>query len=549
MMIENETKKEIMRLESVSVEYPDFCLFPVDLVVYEGESVAVLGESGSGKTTLARAAACLLPEQAKISGKVTVCGHLLTEMKEKERKALRMEVFSMCFQNSAEWLNPALTMQEQLSEVLIRKYARGELPEQARKLMKRVGLSEGDLFRYPSEMSGGMIQRFMLAMAIALEPELVILDEPTSSLDAAAREEVIQLIRQIRKESGAAFLIITHDVLLARELCEKTVVIYNGQVIEISGTPEILHAAHHPYTRGLLRSFPELYPYRDLWGIRPPQKGKTLGTEHCVFYERCTQRLDACACQRPLLQEGRNKRFVACLRGGIVRTLSARGICKTFGKQQVLKGADLKIFSGEVVAVVGHSGAGKTTLCNILAGFAKADAGEILIDEKKADYEHLHKIKGGIQMVFQDSSDALNPYLTVYEAAAEPLRLSGEKDEIQIQSIVEELLQEAGLSNSKSFLEKQIGALSGGQKQRVNLVRALTMEPVLLIADEPTSMLDASSKANVMRLLKGLQNKKGCSLLLITHDLDIARKVADRVYLVRNGVTERVASESLADLF
>lgn len=541
--------EEILRLEQVSVQYPDFTLLPISMSLHAGETVAVLGESGSGKTTLARAAACLLPDGAKASGDVYICGNNISQMKEADRKALRMNEFSICFQNSMEWLNPSMTMFEQISEVLIRKYPKKLHMEYAVLLMQQVGLNEQDLRRYPREMSGGMIQRFMLAMAVALRPKLIILDEPTSSLDRGARNEIMHLIKQIQKETGAAFLVITHDMVVARELCERTMILYNGQIVEISDTEQLLHAAHHPYSRGLIQSFMELFPYRDMWGIRSSDIVEVQEKERCVFYERCTQRISTCACARPGLKEGPPGRYVACHRGGIVKVLSATEIQKCFGKQEVLSGASLKIFSGEVVAVVGSSGVGKTTLCSILAGFLNADSGQILFEGEKADYSRLHKEKGGIQMVFQDSTDALNPNMSVYHAVSEPLRLSGEKNEDTIRGIVIRLLQETGLTVTDSFLEKRTEALSGGQKQRINLARALTMEPKLLIADEPTSMLDASSKANVLRMLKGLQNRNGCAMLLVTHDLDSARKIADRIYLIQDGTAKRIKNDSLDLLF
>lgn len=540
--------EEILRLENVSVKYPDFTLLPVNMSLCSGESLAVLGESGSGKTTLARAISCLLPEGTKAEGTVIVCGKNLSAMKEKERKIFRMEEFAICFQNSMEWLNPSMTAYEQLSEVLIRKYPKKEHPGLALELMQQVGLEERDLIRYPKEMSGGMIQRFMLAMAIALKPKLLILDEPTSSLDRGARDEILVLIKKIRQETGVTILVITHDMVVAKELCERTMILYNGHVVEVADTKDLLHAAHHPYTFGLIQSFPELFPYRDMWGIRLPDEVDFQEKEHCMFYDRCTQRIGECACKRPELSEGPKGRYVACHRGGIIRVLSASGIKKSYGKQQVLVGADVKVYSGEVVAVAGKSGVGKTTLCSVLAGFLPPDEGTILFEGTDADYKRLHKEKGGVQMVFQDSADALNPNMTVLQAVSEPLMLSGEKDQDKIKEIVVRILKETGLPADVSFLKKRTEALSGGQKQRINLARALTMEPKLLIADEPTSMLDASSKANVLRMLKGLQNRKGCAMLIITHDLDSARKIADRVYLVEDGITKRIKNDELMNV-
>ncbi|MBS5215699.1 MAG: ABC transporter ATP-binding protein [Clostridiales bacterium] len=541
--------EEILKLSEVSVQYPDFRLFPVTLQLYAGETLAILGESGSGKTTLARAISCLLPQSAKVSGQIEICGYPVSKMKEADLKKIRMEQFSVCFQSSSEWLNPGMKIYDQLAEVLIRKYSRKKIPQKAESIIRQVDLAPEDLNRYPKEMSGGMIQKFMIAMAIALQPRLIILDEPTSSLDSGAKQEIIKLIKKIRKTTAASFVLITHDILVAKELSEKTMILYQGEVVETGPTDQLLHAAHHPYTRGLIHSFPELFPYRDMWGIRPSDNAICDPDNHCVFFNRCTQRIDVCAHCRPLLKEGPPSRFVACHRGGIVKTLSAQGLQKKYGSQEVISNASLKVYSGELVAVVGKSGVGKTTLCSILAGFLKADGGEILFEGVPADYRKLHREKGGIQMVFQDSTSALNPRLTVSQVIGEPLKLSGEKNQETIHTTIQNLLYEVGLPTESFFLKKRTEELSGGQKQRVNLARALTMEPKLLVADEPTSMLDASSKANVLRLLKTMQNKKGCAMLLITHDLESARKIADRIYLVENGTTTRIQDHQLINLF
>lgn len=541
--------EEILKLSEVSVQYPDFQLFPVTLQLYAGETLAILGESGSGKTTLARAISRLLPQSAKMSGQIEICGYPVSDMKEADLKKIRMEQFSVCFQSSSEWLNPSMKIYDQLAEVLSRKYSRKEIRQKAESVMRQVDLSPDTLNRYPKELSGGMIQKFMIAMAIALEPRLIILDEPTSSLDAGAKQEIIKLIKKIRRQTSASFVLITHDIMVAKELSEKIMILYQGEVVETASTDQLLHAAHHPYTRGLIHSFPELFPYRDMWGIRPADHAKCDPDHHCVFFNRCTQRIDVCAHRRPLLKEGPPSRFVACHRGGIVKTLSAQGLKKNYGAQEVLSDAALKVYSGELVAVVGKSGVGKTTLCSILAGFLKADQGEILFEGIPADYKKLHREKGGIQMVFQDSTSALDPRLTVSQVIGEPLKLSGEKNKETINETIKNLLYEVGLPTDSSFLKKKTEELSGGQKQRVNLARALTMEPKLLIADEPTSMLDASSKANVLRLLKTIQNKEGCAMLFITHDLESARKIADRIYLVENGTTKRIQDHQLINLF
>ena len=226
---------------------------------------------------------------------------------------------------------------------------------------------------------------------------------------------------------------------------------------------------------------------------------------------------------------------MACNRGGIVTLLEGRSLRKSFGRKEVLRGIDISVRSGEVVALIGRSGAGKTTLARILGGYLPDFNGELFFDGQPADFSRLHRMENGLQMIFQDSEAALNPHMTVLQAVSEPRRLAKLGD---AETDAKTALTEVGLSAGPAFLCKKIKVLSGGQKQRISIARALTMKPDVLLADEPTSMLDPSGKANLLRLLKGLQNSRGFSMLLVTHDLESAVKVADRCFLLREGTLE-----------
>lgn len=537
--------EEILKVNKLSVEYPEFTLHPISFTMGKGEILSIIGESGSGKTTIAKAITCIMDKEIAVTGKVFIDGKELLSMKEVDRKSLRMTEFSIVFQNSLEWLNPSMTLEEQLREILIKETQHlygsmskfKEMKNKMVELMEVVGLCKEDLKRYPRELSGGMSQKFMIASAIALTPKLVIMDEPTSSLDVASRDSFIELIRKLNRELGIAFLIITHDLKLSSELSNKMIVLYGGHIMEKGDTKEILEKPRHPYTRGLIHASVGFNLVKDIWGIRT---GVSIREHHgCPFYGRCTQSISICDDKAPGLKEVGFNRWIACNRGGVVEVLEGKNISKLYGKQQVLSGVDLTVYSGEVVSIVGKSGVGKSTLARILGGFLNEfDDGYINFEGKSANFKVQHRTIGGIQMVFQDSESCLNPHMTVREVVGEPLKLAKANDDLEEK--VKRSLLDTGLPIDNQFLNKKIKTLSGGQKQRVNLARALTMEPKIMIADEPTAMLDPSSKANLIRMLKGLQNKRGFSMLMISHDLESVLKISDRTYLLQQGKLKRL---------
>ena len=452
----------LLEVNNLSVSYPEFTLHPVSFTLDAGEMLTIVGESGSGKTTLARAIACLSEPEAQISGQVYLNGRELLAMDERARRPLRMKEFALSFQNSAEWLNPSLTLAEHLREVLCRAYRGAEMAARMEELMALVGLETADLERYPRELSGGMVQKFLLANALALNPALVLLDEPTGALDIASSRGITALIQELNRRLGTAFLVITHDMKLAADLGGRTVVLYDGHVEEAGDTRALLDHPRHPYTRGLLQSAVGLNPVRDMWGIRPTTVSYTRQPHGCPFYGRCTQSLPDCAAHAPELETQPDGRLLACNRGGVLTLLECRGLCKAFGRRRVLSSVDLTLYSGEIVSLVGRSGAGKTTLARTLAGLLPLEGGgSVEFQGEPADFAALHRRLGGVQMVLQDSQAALNPRMTVREAVEEPMRLSGCFQD----GAAERALEDVGLFACDSFLTRHIHALSGGQRQ------------------------------------------------------------------------------------
>ncbi|MGN9165460.1 ABC transporter ATP-binding protein [Tissierellaceae bacterium HCP3S3_D8] len=527
--------------------FQGFSLNSISMDIDRGEIVSLVGESGSGKTTFGKAVVGMLNKDAKVSGKVIIDGVDIYSISQSKFKTMQMRDFSICFQNSKELLNPLLTIEEHLYEVLIKKYDRGDIREEVIRLLTEVGLEEDILQRHPCELSGGMIQKILMIISICLKPKFVVLDEPTSSLDEESKEQIIQLIKNINREYNTSFLIITHDLTLAKNLSNRMAIIYGGNIVEIGQGDEILENPIHPYTRGLINSSMELNPYKDIWGI--PNGENYTNLSGCPFFTRCNQRLESCEKTIPSLKKtsrDRN-RLIACNRGGIIKYIEGNKITKSYNNREVLKDIDIELMAGETISLIGRSGIGKTTLLKILGGFLPPDYGEILFEGNRIDFRELHRSKYGLQVVFQDPTTSINPNMKIIDAVSEPLRLSfKQRDYIEE---TKKALKDVGLPQDDVFLNKKVKYLSGGQKQRISVARALTMEPKVLLADEPTSMLDVSSKANLLRLLKGIQNSKGFSMIIVTHDIISAVKISDRIYLLEKpNVIKEYRGEEIGEI-
>jgi peptide/nickel transport system ATP-binding protein len=561
-----------LRIERLSVTFHNDshavqALEEVSLTLEPGRCVALVGESGSGKTTLGKACMGLLPENARQTGKIWVQDLLLQGLDQLELERIRWERIAMVFQGGASNLNPVYRVVDQVAEPLVQRrgLGRSEAREQAGHSLVSLGLSE-DLFgRYPHELSGGEAQRVLLAMATILDPEALVLDEPTASLDSITKLFVSEKIGRL-KRSGKAILLITHDLELAAGMADAGAVLYLGQIMETMPGRELLASPLHPYTVSLTRSFPTMATARDLGGIRGdafyrflhrhPQEDRHehdhlhVQAPHmahdsvhapptgCLFRDRCTQSKGPCSIERPQL-EGVGSHRVRCLRGGVVDLLTLRGVSKRYGKTVALEPVDLTLKAGEVFTLVGETGSGKTTLAMIAAGVLKPDSGQIDFDGQdmyawgRRDYKSLSRKIG---VIYQSPAEAVSPRFTVYEAVAEPLRIHGEdKDEHLARQRVLKALADVHLSTDPDFLKRYPHELNAGAIQRITMARALILSPSLVIADEPTSFLDPSVQAKVMKLLLDLQIEMGLTLLFVTHDLALARKIGDRMGVLLSG--------------
>ncbi len=505
----------------------------------KGGSLGIIGESGSGKTSIAMAISALLQDASHVEGEILYKGVDLQKLSAQERNQYRWSKIAMVFQNRLDILNPVLNIKEQIKESLKihTNLLKKEIENKIKELFTMVGLDEIWMQSYPHELSGGMRQKVLIAMALSCDPEILIVDEPTSSLDTVAKSEIIKLLKELQKKNKFSMIVISHEISLIHALTANMLVLYKGYILEEGLTKEVIKNPIHPFTRGIINASPEINPYQDLWGIRASRQEHN--EKGCPFYERCNQSINVCTDKLPILDYVSMERKVACNRGGIVTLLEAKNINKSYKvknrKVRACKDCSIHVKSGEIVSLIGQSGSGKTTFASILSGLLNPESGEILFEDKRVQNNDMVKQKKGIQMVFQDPFSSINEHFTIEDAVKEPLTILkiGTKEEQR--EIAKKVLNYVQMPCDEDFLNERCSALSGGQRQRIAIARSLSMEPKLLIADEISSMLDPSTKANILRLLKGLQNQMGFSMLYITHDLTLARKISDRIYVMDKG--------------
>ena len=527
----------------------------LDISVAKGEILALVGESGSGKTSAALALLGLLSEERNppaLSGEGAVLGVDMLGESTDARRELRRRHLGAIFQDPTASLNPTMTIGKQLIE------AAGS-EEEALALLEAVGVPEPQtrLKSYPHELSGGQRQRVMIAMAIAGEPALVVADEPTTALDVTIQAQILRLIRRLCDELRCAFVVVTHDLGVAAQIADRIAVCYAGRVVETGRTTEILAQPAHPYTAALLRSRITLDSKRGLTlatlaGEPPDMREQPPG---CPFAPRCAFSRDACRAEVPPLVPAPGRAgTTACIRaheiaeelaGPVVAptaqlkgraapadgeiAVSLRGIEKSFKlrgagrgiRLRALRGIDLDVQANECIALVGESGCGKSTLLRVVAELTEPDAGTVML-----------AAEGRPQMVFQDPSSSLTPWMSVGEQISEGVRSSGVPAR-EAKERTRLALNRVGLADQ--VVHKRPRELSGGQQQRVAIARAIVVPPPVLLCDEPTSSLDVSLAATVLNLLGELREELGMALIFVTHDLAVARFVADRIAVMYLG--------------
>lgn len=590
----------------------------VSFTVDRGEIVGVVGESGCGKSVTAQSILGIQQPGRIAGGSIEIDGTDVTTASDRELRRLRGDTVSMVFQDPTETLNPVFDVGEQIVESLkvhengnsqrLLEYLNAPLfgsrsdrqakRERAVELMKQVGIASPDdrVEAYPHELSGGMRQRACLAIALASEPDLLIADEPTTALDTTTQAQILEELQRLNDDRGLGILLITHDLGVIAEICDRVVVMYAGEVMETGPTDRILTDPRHPYTRALLECLTQRSPPKQrlpaIEGAVPDLLGERTG---CPFAPRCEHATEHCrsgsiptvdvdggtvTCGEPIAQQSHDGTAGAdSLREDPATEVAADGIgggvpastgtnsggtgdrpdqqhplveVDSVSKRYVLSDSivdrlfdeptqldalvdiDLTITSGETVGLVGESGSGKSTLAGLITGLEAPTNGEIRFDGERVGTasERSQPQLAEIGVVFQDPRSSLNPRLTVEQVIAEPL-VKHRWNEDRRDQRVSELLDLVGLPDTHA--DSYPHELSGGQVQRVGIARAIALDPQLLVLDEPVSALDASVKARILNLLLDLQERLDLTYLLISHDLDVVAHVADRVAVLYLG--------------
>lgn len=585
----------VLDVRELSLEFPTYrgrmqALSRLSLAVEPGEIVALVGESGSGKSVAAMATIGLLPPQlARItSGEITLAGHNILAASERSLADLRGKVVSMVFQEPMSALNPTLRIGTQIEQVLQRHehLDRSQAAERALQLLAEVQVSDPKrvLRSYPFQLSGGMRQRVLIAMAFACNPRLLIADEPTTALDVTVQAQVLSLIREQARARGTAVLLITHDLAVVSQLCTRVYVMYAGEIVESGMTADVLLRPGHPYSRALLQSLPEsAAPRSRLSSIAGTVPNLLHPPRGCRFQARCALRQASCQESPPFALLGEDRTHgVACwfpdtsttaltarlpeapresratdVTSRTLVSIAAAEVKYSIGRRwgrpggvvHALNGIDLEIIKGETLAVVGESGCGKSTLAQLVMGLLAPTEGRVRfagVDLRALVGEELRERRRRLQIVFQDPQASLDPRIAAWRIIAEPLQVARRLNTPALRAKAAELAELVGIG--AEHLERYPHEFSGGQRQRLAIARALALQPELLVLDEPTSALDVSIQAQILNLLAELQSRLGLTYLFISHNVAVVRHVADRVAVMYLGqIVEIGTARSVLD--
>jgi len=546
----------------------------VDIELRKGECFALVGESGCGKSMTALSIMRLLPEAGRIvSGRVGLGGHDLLALPEAAMRAVRGRRVAMIFQEPATALNPVLTVGRQIEEVIERHVGKAGMRQKALDLLRAVGIPEPEqrYHQYPFQLSGGQKQRVMIAGALAVDPEVLVADEPTTALDVTIQAQILELLKQLQAERGMALLLITHDLGIVANMAHRVAVMYAGEIVEVADRDAFFRAPQHPYAQKLFAALPS--PQRragELAVIRGQVPPLTSTFDYCRFADRCDFVFDRCRVEAPRLLEpvpghlarchlreagpaaprqidvSRKQPVVAAEERRVLLEVQdlkvhfpvRRGILRrTVGQVRAVDGVSFALREGRTLALVGESGCGKTTTGKALLQLIAPTSGSVRYEGQEIvglSRSAMRSRRAAMQIVFQDPYASLNPRLRVAEILLEGMRaLQVGKDDKERSALLTDLLEQVGLP--AEAMGRYPHEFSGGQRQRIAIARALAVNPKLIVCDEPTSALDVSVQAQILNLLRSLQQRLGIAYLFITHNIAVVDYLAHEVAVMREG--------------
>ncbi|ACC83694.1 dipeptide ABC transporter ATP-binding protein [Nostoc punctiforme] len=516
-------------IENLRVAYPQrsgeeasWAVDDVSFTLQPGERMGLVGESGCGKSTIGRAVMRLLPASSCVEGKVTFQGQSVLDLMPNQLRKFRGEAIALIFQDPMTRLDPLMTIGKHCIETLQAhspQLSTREAKEKALATLAKVNIPASRWNQYPHEFSGGMRQRVAIALALLLNPKLIVADEPTTSLDVTVSAQILQELTRLCGEENMGLLLISHDLAMVAEYCDRIGVMYQGKMVEMGSTETVFRQPQHEYTRSLLKAALHIQAVND--------------DGELIIANDSEKQLPIINKQSPILSITELKQYY---------TIEPNFIERLFNTQaQTIKAVDginLDIYPREILGLVGESGCGKSTLSRTILQLIRPTSGKVKFlgqDLTTLSPQEIRSSRRQIQMVFQDPHACLNPAMTVGQSIADPLFIHNLADLVKAKEQVLWMLEKVGLTPSEVYYERYPSDLSGGQQQRVAIARALITHPKLLICDEPVSMLDASVQSQVLDLMLQLKEEFELTYLFITHDLWLARFLCDRIAVMNGG--------------
>ncbi len=535
----------LLTVNKLRIEFPSrhgvaTAVNDISFTVEAGEILGVVGESGAGKSTVGNGIINLLSKPGRVAGgEIHLNGELISDLAPKQMQKIRGARIGFIFQDPMTSLNALFTIEQQMVETMVNNLGitQDEAVKRALVLLEQVGIPEPEhrIKQYPHQFSGGMRQRVVIAIAMSCEPEFLIADEPTTALDVSVQDQILKLIRTLCEQRNVGCMLVTHDMGVVANVCDRVAVMYRGDLVELGTTEQILNAPTHPYTQSLISAVPRADVKLDRFPMVNYIEAANAPSSIDVSTHWLGQSQDFIKQEGPLLS-ARNLDLHFIIKDSIFPSMRER--------LHATNNVSFDIQEGETFGLVGESGSGKSTVARIIAGLQPLDSGNILFEGVdltafKSERER-RPMRRQMQMVFQNPYTSMNPRMKVKDIIAEPIRFHRlAESEAQIRQIVADLLDHVGLGARAG--ERYPHEFSGGQRQRISIARALATRPRLLICDEPTSALDVSVQAQILNLLKDLQDELNLSMLFISHDLPVIRQMCDRVGVMQKGTLLEVA--------